>query len=363
MQFGVQFFPDVKPEEKSAADYFRDSLEIVAASEQLGYSHVRIVDHYFHYYGGYSPNPIVFLAAAAARTTTSRLITGAVLPVFNNPLKLAGEIGMLDGISNGRLDVGFARAFLPHEFRRFGISPNESVARFREGLEQIDLLLREKHVTHHGQFHSFDDVTSLPRPTQQPRPKFYVAVSGTPESFEFAGTQGYSIMCIPMAADKLRDLLAAYRGAWRSAGHPGNGEVMMAFSMFVDGDGARARRIAGPRIEAYLHSLVDAASDWADGLVSKDYIGYDKMVESLRKQTMESQIASGSAWIGTPAEVRAAIARMQDEFGGFEHASLQINFNTMPQDEAMRSLRLFAAEVMPQFVPVAAGASRGNGQR
>ena len=50
----------------------------------------------------------------------ARLVTGAVLPIFNHPLKLAGEIGMLDAISGGRLDVGFARAFLPHEFRRFG---------------------------------------------------------------------------------------------------------------------------------------------------------------------------------------------------------------------------------------------------
>jgi hypothetical protein len=28
---------------------------------------------------------------------------------------------------------------------------------------------------------------------------------------------------------------------------------------------------------------------------------------------------------------------------------MQINFNTMPQDEAMRSMRLFAEEVMPAF--------------
>jgi alkanesulfonate monooxygenase SsuD/methylene tetrahydromethanopterin reductase-like flavin-dependent oxidoreductase (luciferase family) len=363
VQFGVQFFPDVKPEEKSAADYFRDSLEIAAASEHLGYSHIRIVEHYFHHYGGYSPNPIVFLSAAAALTKKSRLITGAVLPVFNNPMKLAGEIGMLDAISNGRLDVGFARAFLPHEFRRFGISPNESVARFREGLEQIDLLLREEHVTNHGTFHTIDDVTSLPRPTQHPRPKFYVAVSGTPESFEFAGTLGYSIMCIPMAADKLRDLLVSYRQAWRAAGHPGTGEVMMAFSMFVDHDSARAREIAKPKIEAYLKSLVDAASDWADGLTSTDYIGYDKMVESLRKQTMESQISQGSAWIGTPEEVRKTIARVQHEFGGFEHASLQINFNTMPPAEAMRSLELFGKEVIPYFDAASSAplASAGRG--
>lgn len=346
LRFGVQFFPDVKPEEKSAAAYFRESLELAAASERLGYDHVRIVEHYFHHYGGYSPNPIVFLAAVAARTVRTRLITGAVLPVFNNPLKLAGEIAMLDALSDGRLHVGFARAFLPHEFRRFGISPDESVARFREGLEQIDLLLRETCVTHHGRFHRIEDVTSLPRPTQLPRPKFYVAASGTAESFAFAGEQGHAIMCIPMAADKLRELLATYRAAWRGAGHPGNGEVMLAFSMFVDEDGERARAIARPKIEGYLCSLVDAASDWTEGVSSKDYPGYDKMIESLRAQTMESQIASGAAWIGSPAEVRKTIARVHEELGGFEHASLQVNFNTMPFEEAMRSLELFSREVV-----------------
>ena len=353
MQFGLQFFPDVMPTEKSAADYFRDSLALAAASEPLGYSHVRIVEHYFHHYGGYSPNPIVFLAAAAALTKKTRLITGAVLPVFNNPMKLAGEIAMLDAISNGRADIGLARAFLPHEFRRFGVSPDESVERYREGVEQIDLLLREESVTHHGRFHDIVDVTSLPRPTQQPRPKFYVAATGTPDSFVFAGKNGYSLMCIPMAADKLRELLALYRQTWRDAGHPGDGEVMLAFSMFVDRDGDHARRIAKPKIEAYLRSLVEAASEWDGALASKDYPGYDRMIQSLRAQTMETQIDGGSAWIGTPAEVRATIARVQDQFGGFEHASMQVNFNTLSQDDALRSLQLFADEVMPAFMPAA----------
>ena len=70
-------------------------------------------------------------------TKTIRLVTGAVLPVFNNPLKLAGQIGMVDAISRGRVEIGFARAFLPHEFARFGISMDESRARFDEGLEQV----------------------------------------------------------------------------------------------------------------------------------------------------------------------------------------------------------------------------------
>src|SRR5580698_4221875 len=169
MEFGLQFFPSVG-NEVTAEACFADALNLCEVGEDLGYTHVRMVEHYFTPYGGYSPNPLLFLTAAAQRTKKMRLITGAVLPVFNHPLKMAGEIGMLDAISHGRLEVGFARAFLPHEFARFGISPDESVARFREGVEQIELLLTQENVTHHGKFHDIVETTSLPRPTQQPRP-------------------------------------------------------------------------------------------------------------------------------------------------------------------------------------------------
>ena len=40
---------------------------------------------------------------------------------------------------------------------------------------------------------------------------------------------------------------------------------------------------------------------------------------------------------------------MQRDFGGFEHASLQVNFNTMPFEPALASMRRFAREVMPRF--------------
>jgi len=172
MQFGVQFFPDVRPDEKSAETYFSEALDLAEQADRLGYTHIRIVEHYFHHYGGYSPNPIVFLAAAAQRTRRARLVTGAVLPAFNHPLKLAGEIAMLDALSRGRLDVGFARAFLPHEFRRFDRSPDESVARFREGMEQVDLLLTRDNVTHRGRFYTIENTTSLPRPTNSLGPNF-----------------------------------------------------------------------------------------------------------------------------------------------------------------------------------------------
>src|SRR6266436_9534891 len=260
MEFGIQFFPAVGPDQKPADQYWREALELTQLAERLGFTNVRTVEHYFLPYGGYSPDPLIFLSAAAAVTRSIRLITGAVLPVFNNPLKLAGQIGMVDAISGGRLEVGFARAFLPHEFARFGISMDESRARFEEGLEQVRRLLEEEHVTAEGQFHSFKDVTSLPRPTQKPRPPFWVAAFSTPESFINAGTAGHSIMAIPMSGTSMKELLRLYRDAWRKAGHPGQGRVMLAFHMFCAETAEEAIRVARQPLNHYLKTLVAAAA-------------------------------------------------------------------------------------------------------
>ena len=351
LEFGMQFFPDVGPEQKSGARYFEESLGLIDFCDPYGWGHVRTVEHYFHPYGGYSPNPIVFLAAASQRTRNARLITGAVLPIFNHPLKLAGEIGMLDAISGGRLEVGFARAFLPHEFARFGVSVNESKARFAEGLEQVRQLLEAERVAGDGQFHRFPPTTSLPRPTQRPRPQFWIAAIATPESFDNAGRLGHWIMAIPMAGGKMAELIGRYREAWRMAGHPGQGRVMLAFHMFCHRDRGEAAAIAREPLNRYLRSLVEAASDWTQGMSSADYPGYDKIIEGLSRETFETQTASGAAWVGAPADIVEQVHEYHRKVGGFESASMQVNFNTITFADASASVRLFSEQVIPKFRP------------
>jgi len=281
MQFGLNFFPCLSPAQRSAEQHFAEVLHLASLCDALGYTHVREVEHYFEPYGGYSPNPIVLLAAASRVTRKARLVTGAVLPAFNNPLKLAGEIGMLDAICGGRLDVGFARAFLPHEFERFGVSLDESRDRFTEGVEQVRLLLEQENVSHSGRFHRFSNVTSLPRPTQKPRPPFWIAALGTPQSFEEAGRRGYNLMAIPLDPHRMSELLGLYREAWRSAGHPGRGVVMNSFLMCCATDRQDALDTARAPISGHLAGLVDSASGWLTGaspVVQRGWQGGDRPV-------------------------------------------------------------------------------------
>ena len=349
MEFGIQFFPDLGPDDKSGEEYWAEALHLVGLCDELGYTSVRTVEHYFHPYGGYSPSPIVFLSAAAMLTKKAKLITGAVLPTFNNPLKVSGEIGMLDAISGGRSEVGFGRAFLPHEFARFNVSLDESRTRFEEGVRQVRRLLEEENVTSEGRFHSFADVTSLPRPTQQPRPPFWIAAVGSPESFARAGRNGYGIMAIPMAGGQMAELTGLYRENWQSAGHPGRGRVMMAFHMLCHQDSAQAANLARGPLNRYLKTLTAAASDWTDGANSADYPGYDKIVAALSQETFDSQVAKGAAWVGSPADVIEQVREYDRLIGGFEIASLQVNFNTVSVQDAEVSMRLFAKEVMPNL--------------
>lgn len=347
MQVGIQFFPDVGPDVKSARDYWQDALSLVALCDRYGYSHVRTVEHYFQPYGGYSPNPVVFLAAAAQLTKRARLVTGAVLPAFNNPLKLAGELAMLDALCDGRLDIGFARAFLPHEFAHFGVKLDESRARFDEGVEQVRLLLEQENITSAGRFHSFRSVTSLPRPTQLPRPPFYVAALATKESFERAGAGGHGIMAIPMAGGAMAELINTYRDAWRQAGHPGRGTVMLAFHMLCHENQADAETIAREPLNRYLHSLVASASGWMAGESSADYPGYDKIIAALSQETFETQVEKCAAWVGTPERILDTVASYRSQIGEFEIASLQVNFNDITVADAQASMRLFGEKVLP----------------
>ena len=73
MEFGVQFFPSVGPGQKSAEQYWSEALQLTQRAEQLGFANVRTVEHYFHPYGGYSPDPLIFLTAAVRKISGSGL--------------------------------------------------------------------------------------------------------------------------------------------------------------------------------------------------------------------------------------------------------------------------------------------------
>ena len=83
---------------------------------------------------------------------------------------------------------------------------------------------------------------------------------------------------------------------------------MLAFHMFCAESREKAAAIAREPLNIYLRSIVNAASDWMSGVASKDYPNYQKTIEFISKESFESQVEKGGAWIGTPDDIRQAIA-------------------------------------------------------
>jgi len=350
MRFGLNFFPSFRLQDMSTAEYFAQALRLAERGDELGYDSIKTVEHYFHDYGGHSPNPVVLLSAIATRTRRIRLITGAVIPAFNNPIKLAGELAMLDNISNGRLDAGFGRAFIPKEFDVFAVKMDESRARFEEGIDIITRLWTEERLSYEGRFHRFQDVRLMPRPVQKPHPPIWIAAVATKESFVWAGRRGYHIMIVPFASnlDLVRELVQSYRDAWHEAGHaPGSEQIQSSLHCFI----AETHREAiegfkGP-VERYVEVFSEAVRSWT-GLRSNQYAGYEKLVEAIGALTPEKMIESHTALVGTPEEVIEQVEFNRKLIGEHE-PSMQINFGGIKEREAFRTLELFAGRVMPHF--------------
>ncbi len=349
MKFGIDYFPDAHPGLKSGRQYFEEALDLVEYADELGYNSVKIVEHYFMPYGGYSPDPCLFLAAASQRAKRMRLVTGAVLPVFNHPLKLAGQLTMLDAISGGRLDAGIARAFLPYEFDAFGISMEESRARFEEGIEALIRLWTEENVTFQGRFHQFKNITSLPRPTQKPHPPLWIAAVLTPESFVWTGARGYNLMVVPYIGEhhELAEKLHLYRQAYQEHGHGREGEVLLVLHLYVAESSKEARQECRPYMEQYLCTFRASARAWT-GRQSGQYKQYSELEQLLNELSYERVLNETRALIGDPDDVIKQLTYIRDTFGAV-YPSFQINFGMMEKEKARRSIELFAKHVMPKF--------------
>ena len=76
--------------------------------------------------------------------------------------KIASKAAMIDVISQGRLDVGFARAYLPYEFEAFGVAMNGSRERYAQTIEAVQRLWQQKDVSMDTAYFAFDGANCLP---------------------------------------------------------------------------------------------------------------------------------------------------------------------------------------------------------
>ena len=110
------------------------------------------------------PDPLIWLAFAAAAAPTLRLGTCILIVPQRNPLVLAKELATLDQLSGGRVELGLGVGWLEEEFDALGVPWPRRGARNDEYIAAMRALWSGPHAEFHGEFVDFEPATCSPRP-------------------------------------------------------------------------------------------------------------------------------------------------------------------------------------------------------
>ena len=109
-------------------------------------------------------DPLIWLTWLAANTSSIRLGTGILILPERNPLVLAKELGTLDSLSGGRVELGIGVGWLKEEFDALGIPWERRGARTDEYVAVMQKLWSGNEVSFDGEFVSFENISSNPKP-------------------------------------------------------------------------------------------------------------------------------------------------------------------------------------------------------
>src|SRR6185503_7838258 len=132
-----------------------DTLAHISLADALGFDVVWVAEHHFSNYG-YSANPLLLIARAAASAPRVRFGQAVLVSPFWHPIRLAEDIAIADLLCDGRLEVGLGRGYQPIEFHGFDTSQAASRAIFEEQFELLRLAWTEDDFTYAGQHFRID---------------------------------------------------------------------------------------------------------------------------------------------------------------------------------------------------------------
>jgi alkanesulfonate monooxygenase SsuD/methylene tetrahydromethanopterin reductase-like flavin-dependent oxidoreductase (luciferase family) len=339
VQFGI--FDHLDRGASPLREYYEERLRINELFDRAGFFAYHVAEHHATPLG-MAPSPSVFLAAVAQRT--KRLRFGPLvfaLPLYH-PFRLVEEICMLDQMSGGRLEMGFGRGASPIETAYFGQDYASAQRKYAEGLDLVLKAMTEGKLDFDGEFYSFKDVPLCVEPLQKPYPPMWYGAH-SPDSAARAARRGLHIVSLDSPAET-RTFADSFRTAWHEARNGGEVEPKVGLGVFI---------VVADSDRAALELARPAYRKWHD---SFNYLFRLKGTVPSHQRPAEFDAigAQGRAVAGSPATVTEWLRSRLAEAGA-NYLVGQMAFGDLPFAATMRSVELFAAQVMPELRNAATG--------
>jgi natural product biosynthesis luciferase-like monooxygenase protein len=345
-RMGFSLFYFSADEQEQARDKYRLLMEGARFADANGFDAVWTPERHFHAFGGLYPNPSVTGAAVAAITSRVGIRAGSCVLPLHHPARVAEEWSVVDNISGGRVGISFAAGWQPNDFVfRPENYANAKQAMFRD-IEQVQRLWRGETLPFPGPKGQVE-VRTLPRPVQPELP-VWITTAGNPETFAQAGTFGGNLLThlLGQTIEELAPKIAAYRAAWRAAGHPGEGCVSLMLHTFVGTDNDAVREIVRAPMTEYLRTSIGLIKQYAGVFPTlrrrPGSDGSDIDFTTLSAEEMDALLAfsferysSTSALFGTVETAAAMIDRLREI--GVNDVACLIDFG-LPTDMVLAHL-------------------------
>jgi alkanesulfonate monooxygenase SsuD/methylene tetrahydromethanopterin reductase-like flavin-dependent oxidoreductase (luciferase family) len=360
VKFGIFFELSVPRPLGSVAEHhvYMNALEQCRVADELGFDHVWAVEHHFLEEYSHCSSPEVFLAAVAAQTTRIRLGHGAVVcvPEMNHPIRVAERAAALDQISGGRLELGTARSSTWTELGGFRANPDDTKKTWDEFVRVLPQMWMKESFSWQGKSFSMPERNVLPKPLQDPHPPLWVTVTSPGTELD-AAERGMG--CLGVAAvsyEEQERRTQQYRKVIANCDPVGgvvNDRVHTMNFLYCHEDYREAAR-AGLGMVGTFNTL-NAHLYWTrEAFATRAYHGLGNIGATLR-QTSNPEDPSAKKGlpeglgIGDPEHLVSVIKRW--EAIGVDGINFVLNAaELVTQEQVLDSLRLFAREVMPQFV-------------
>jgi alkanesulfonate monooxygenase SsuD/methylene tetrahydromethanopterin reductase-like flavin-dependent oxidoreductase (luciferase family) len=210
MRLGVHYDPRRGEDDPPDAALLAALLDHAAAAEEAGAAVAWVAERPTEP-GALIAAALPVCAALAARTRRLRIGT-AVLPLpLHHPLRVAEDAATLDGLSDGRFELGVGLGADAEAAGGFGVAAGERAARLEEAVALIRAAWGEQALAFEGRHHSVSGVEVHPRPAQRPGPPLWIG-AGAPDAQRRAARLGTGLWLPPGASPR------AFLDAWAEAG-------------------------------------------------------------------------------------------------------------------------------------------------
>ena len=335
----------------SDEDMVRGEMRIADLAEPLGFDWLWPAEHHFTDYSA-CPDNVQFLTWLAGRTERIRLGTGAVIVPWNDPLRVVEKMAFLDHLSGGRAILGLGRGLSRTEYAHFAIDMGESRERFDEASQMIIDGLEKGFIEGDGPYYPQPRTEIRPRPRAGFRDRFY-AVGMSPDSVEQCARLGARLMTFSQKPWELyrTETLDTYNAAWGRYQDGTPPPPLTGDLMFCHADPGRAEALAMEYMSNYFLTIVNHYELMSDHF--KDAKGYDfyataaELFSAVGLEPAVETYCQIQTW-GTPEQILEKLSARRELLGPYE-LNMIASYGGMPVETAEESLRLFAAEVLPEL--------------